>query len=325
MRVLITGAGGFVGRHLARYVSSKKNTQVYVIVKKKEKDAEFKSIFKTATVIQADMLHLEEVQSVIQKSKPDRVFHLAGFSSVTQSHQSPELALKGNIFTELNLFQALLKQKINPLVHMAGSSEAYGTVSPDDIPVKESCVLRPLSPYGVSKGAQDLLSYQYFRTTGLRIIRTRAFNHTGPGQKDDYVASNFAKQVALIESGRRTPAVLYVGNLDIAIDFTDVRDIVRAYWLALEKGEPGEVYNVGTGSGHKISEIIEILLKKSTKKIKVKQDPHRLRNNDFPIRVGDITKFKIQTGWSAEIPFEQTIGDLLDYWRDQIANKKIQR
>jgi GDP-4-dehydro-6-deoxy-D-mannose reductase len=187
-------------------------------------------------------------------------------------------------------------------------------VYPHEVPIQETNPLRPLSPYAVSKVAQDLLGYQYWMSWKVDSVRTRGFNHEGPRRGPVFVASDFAKQIADIERGRKEP-VLHVGNLDARRDFTDVRDMVRAYWLALEKCEPGEVYNICRGKAWTIREVLDLLLQMSDAKIEVRQDPARLRPSDVPVLIGDNRKFVKATGWQPEIPFEQTLRDMLEYWR----------
>jgi GDP-4-dehydro-6-deoxy-D-mannose reductase len=190
-------------------------------------------------------------------------------------------------------------------------------VHPDEVPMKETNPLRPLSPYAVSKVAQDLLGYQYFKSYGLKVIRTRGFNHTGPRRGDVFVTSNFSKQVAEIEKGKREP-VIHVGNLDARRDFTDVRDMVRAYWLAAEKGEPGDVYNIGSGTAISMHRLLEMLTALSRTKLRIQVDPERLRPSDVQILLADNSKFRALTGWAPTIPFEKTLADLLDYWRERV-------
>jgi GDP-4-dehydro-6-deoxy-D-mannose reductase len=199
-------------------------------------------------------------------------------------------------------------------IQIACSSEEYGHVEPHEVPIKETNPLRPLSPYAVSKVAQDYLGYQYYKSYGLHVIPTRTFNHTGPRRGENFVTSNFSKQIAEIEKGKKPP-VLYVGNLSAKRDFTDVRDVVRAYWLALEKGEPGETYNIASGFCVTIKEMLDLLLSFSQVDIEVKEDPSRLRPSDVGILLGDYDKFHQKTGWKPEIPFEKTMEDLLNYWR----------
>jgi GDP-4-dehydro-6-deoxy-D-mannose reductase len=199
-------------------------------------------------------------------------------------------------------------------VQIACSSEQYGMVYPDELPINEDNPFRPLSPYGVSKVAQDLLGYQYHASYGLHIVRTRAFNHTGPRRGESFATSSFCKQVAEIEAGRRPP-VLHCGNLDARRDFTDVRDMVRAYWLALEKGEPGEAYVVASGEAYTIREVLKAVLDNARCSIEVEAVPELMRPSDVPVLVGDATKFHTLTGWEPQVPFAETMGDLLDYWR----------
>jgi GDP-4-dehydro-6-deoxy-D-mannose reductase len=218
----------------------------------------------------------------------------------------------------IHLFEAIRKSKIEPKIHVAGSSEEYGMVYPNEVPIKETNPLRPLSPYGVSKVAEDKLSYQYFKSYGLKTVVTRAFNHTGPRRGDVFATSNFSKQVAEIEKGLREP-IMYVGNLNAQRDFCDVRDIVKAYWLSLQKCKFGEVYNICSEKTRRIQEVLDMVLDMSkVKNIKVKKDPKRMRPSDVEILLGDCTKFKEQTGWKTTIPFEQTMKDLLEWWRNEI-------
>jgi GDP-4-dehydro-6-deoxy-D-mannose reductase len=190
-------------------------------------------------------------------------------------------------------------------------------VYPEETPITENNPLRPLSPYAVSKVAQDTLAYQYFMSYGTPVIRTRGFNHTGPRRGDVFVTSNFALQIALIEAGKQEPVIM-VGNLDAKRDFTDVRDTVRAYWLTLEHGEPGEVYNIASGKAWRIGEVLDMLLSHSSVEIEVQEDPERLRPSDVPLLLGDNSRLREATRWKPEIPFEQTTRDLLDYWRERV-------
>ena len=245
------------------------------------------------------------------------IFHLAAQSFVPASWRLPAETFAVNAVGQINLFEAVRDLKLDPRIQIAGSSEEYGQVHPDEVPMKETNPLRPLSPYAVSKVAQDLLGYQYFMSYGLKAVRTRGFNHTGPRRGDVFVTSNFARQIAEIEKGKRPP-VVEVGNLEAKRDFTDVRDMVRAYWLACAKGEPGEVYNIGTGHTIAMKDMLAILLSLSTSKVEVKVDPARLRPSDVPILYSDCSKFKALTGWKPRIPLETTLKDLLDYWRARV-------
>ncbi|MEK7129552.1 MAG: GDP-mannose 4,6-dehydratase, partial [Patescibacteria group bacterium] len=206
---------------------------------------------------------------------------------------------------------------IDPVIQIACSSEEYGLVHDNEIPIKETNPLRPLSPYAVSKVAMDYLGYQYHQSYKVRVVRTRGFNHTGPRRGETFVTSNFAKQIALIEKGKQD-TVIRVGNLDAERDWTDVRDMVRGYLLAVEKCDSGEVYNICSGRGVKVADMLNLLLSFSKAKVKIEEDPSRMRPSDVPILIGDNSKFVAKTGWHAEIPFEKTMEDLLNYWRERV-------
>jgi GDP-4-dehydro-6-deoxy-D-mannose reductase len=317
MKVLITGITGFVGSHLAEYLLTKDNLEICGVVRWRSDTENIEHIKDRLTLYECDIRDATSVRNVIEKVMPERIFHLAAQSYVVTSWHAPHEALTTNIIGELNIFESIRELKINPFMQIAGSSEEYGLVSENELPVKETNRLHPLSPYGVSKVGQDLLGYQYHQSYGLNIIRTRAFNHTGPRRGEVFVCSNFAKQIALIEKEKDEP-VIYVGNLKARRDFTDVRDVVLAYWLALEKCQPGEVYNICSGRTREIEEVLNILLGLTKKKIKIKQDAGRLRPSDVPVLLGDSSKFRKITGWRPEIPFEKTLEDLLNYWRHKV-------
>jgi GDP-4-dehydro-6-deoxy-D-mannose reductase len=247
MRVLITGITGFAGSHLADYIlENYPSVEIYGIVRWRSRMENILHIQDKIALFEADLKDIVSLKKCLEKIKPDRIFHLAAQSFVPTSWLCPAETFAINAIGQINLFEAVLGLKLSPKIQVAGSSEEYGLVNADEIPMKETNPLRPLSPYAVSKVAQDLLAFQYFKSYGLRTVRTRGFNHTGPRRGEVFICSNFAKQIAEIEKKKKEP-VIYVGNLEARRDFTDVRDIVRGYWLCLEKGEDGEVYNVGTG------------------------------------------------------------------------------
>jgi len=268
-------------------------------------------------LLEADLRDYTSMYNALERSRPDFIFHLAAQSFVPSSWTAPNETLTTNIAGQTNLFEAIRSLRIDPVVQIACSSEQYGLVLPDEVPIKETNPLRPLSPYAVSKVAQDYLGYQYFMSYGIKAIRTRGFNHTGPRRGDVFVTSNFARQVARIEAGLHAP-VIRVGNLDSVRDFTDVRDMVRAYWLAVIKGKPGEVYNIATGQGITIRGMLDKLLAMSKIEVKVEIDPDRLRPSDVEVLLGDSSKFRADTGWEPRIPFDTTLRDLLDYWRARV-------
>jgi len=318
MRVLITGITGFAGSHLAEYIlNNKPGVEVYGLVRWRSRLENVQHIINKINLVEADLKDAYSVKKALAKIKPDWIFHLAAQSFVPSSWRLPAETMSINVIGQINLFEAILELKISPRIHIAGSSEEYGLVYPNEIPIKESNPLRPLSPYAVSKVAQDLLAYQYFKSYGLDTVRTRGFNHTGPRRGEVFVTSNFAKQIAEIEKGLKEPVIM-VGNLEAKRDFTDVRDMVKAYWLCLEKGESGEVYNIGSGKTYQISQILDILLSYSKLNVKIKKDPERMRPSDVPILIADNTKFTQLTNWKPEIPIKQTLLDLLNFWRERV-------
>ncbi len=318
MRVLITGITGFVGSHLADYIlANHPDVEIYGMVRWRSRMDNIRHILDKVKLVEADLKDYISIRNILKEIRPDYIFHLAAQSFVPTSWKLPQETLQINILGQVNILEAMKELKLDAVIQIAGSSEEYGLVYEHELPIKETNPLRPLSPYAVSKIAQDFLGYQYFKSYGIKAVRTRGFNHTGPRRGDVFVSSNFAKQIAEIEKGKREP-VIYVGNLESVRDFTDVRDMVRAYWLAVEKGEPGEVYNICSGKGLKIKEVLEILLAYSRVKVEVKVDPARLRPSDVPVLVGDNTKFRKRTGWKPEIPIEKTLKDLLDYWRERV-------
>jgi len=316
MKVLITGTTGFVGSHLVEYCLKKDNVQLYGIKRWRSPLDNLRGIEDKVRLIDCDLRDENSVILAIQKIKPERIFHLAAQSYVPTSYTAPRDTLETNVIGTLNMLEAVRCAGIDPLIHICSSSEVYGQVYENEIPITENNPLRPQSPYAVSKVAEDLLSYQYFKSYGLRTIRTRAFTHTGPRRGAVFAESAFAKQIAEMEAGKKEP-VIYVGNLDSVRTFMDVRDIVNAYWLALEKGIPGEVYNIGGEVTKKVGDMLNTLLDLSPvgKKNKIEVDARLLRPSDVTLQIPSVEKFREQTGWKPIIPFEKTMIDLLDYWR----------
>jgi GDP-4-dehydro-6-deoxy-D-mannose reductase len=314
MRILITGITGFAGSHLADHFLAEGDHEVYGTVKWRSNRENIRHIEGQVTLLECDIKDAFAMKTILEAAKPDQIFHLAAQSYVPFSWRVPKETLDTNITGELNLFEGVRALKLDPIIHIAGSSEEYGLVHPDELPITEDNPLRPLSPYAVSKVAQDLLGYQYFKSYGLRIVRTRAFNHTGPRRGEVFATSNFARQLVEIELGRREP-LLQVGNLDAVRDFSDVRDVVRAYAMALKSGKPGEVYNIASGKGIKIGDLLKKLIELTRVQVKIERDPTRLRPSDVQLLTGSAEKFKKATGWKPEIPFDKTLSDLMDFWR----------
>ena len=317
MKILITGVTGFVGSHLAEYcLSLDQQVEVIGTCRWRSRRENIEHFEDAINLYECDLRDASSVKTLLADIQPERIFHLAAQSYVPSSWNSPGETITTNVIGQLNIFEAMRETNSTASIQIAGSSEEYGLVHPEEVPITEENPLRPLSPYAVSKVAQDMLAYQYFQSYGLKVVRTRAFNHTGPRRGDVFVTSNFAKQIAEIEAGQRPP-VIHVGDLNPKRDFTDVRDIVRAYWLSLEHCSLGEVYNVASGKAYRIKEVLKILLDNSGQDIEVVEDPERLRPSDVPLLLGDNSRFCKATGWVPEIPFEQTAKDLLDYWRER--------
>ena len=346
MRVLITGITGFAGSHLAEYIlANHPDVAVYGTYRWRSRMESLEELsdqgkidliegrYPTGAGLRDEthrgrvtLLHCEltdagAVEKLISSVQPQRIFHLAAQSFVQSSFDEPAATFRINVESQLNILEAIRRHDTQIRMHIAGSSEEYGLVHPDEVPMKETNPLRPLSPYAVSKVAQDKLAYQYFKSYGLHLVVTRGFNHTGPRRGIIFSTSTFARQIALIEAGKHEPVILH-GDLTSKRDWTDVRDMVRAYWLALEKGEAGEVYNVGRGKCWSIREMLDILLTHSKTKIRTQEDPARLRPSDVKILWADTAKFQRATGWEPVIPFEQTLADLLEYWRERVRREQ---
>lgn len=322
MRVLITGITGFAGSHLAEFLLAEHpEAQVFGTHRWRSRMENVEHLDGGVELLEADLRDYSSIHQALERSRPDAVFHLAAQSFVPSSWTAPAETITTNVQGQVNLFEAIRSLKLDPTVQIACSSEQYGLVLPDEVPIKETNPLRPLSPYAVSKVAQDFLGYQYFQSYGLKVIRTRGFNHTGPRRGQPFVTSNFCRQVAAIEAGLQPP-VIKVGNLDAIRDFTDVRDMVRAYWLAVEKGRPGEVYNIASGHGISIRDLLQKIIDLARVEVRIEVDPERLRPSDVEVLIGDSSKFRADTGWEPRIPFDQTVRDLLDYWRETLARRR---
>lgn len=313
MKALVTGISGFAGSHLAEYLL-KNGVDVIGTIRHRSRMNHIEHLLDDIRLVECELRDPFSVATLIQNEKPDHIYHLAAQSFVPTSWNSPNDTIQANSAGQLNIFEAVIRSGLPCKIQIACSSEEYGHVEPYEVPITEDNPLRPLSPYAVSKVLQDYLGYQYYKSYGLHVVRTRTFNHTGPRRGENFVTSNFAKQIADIEKGKKPP-ILYVGNLEAKRDFTDVRDIVRAYSLAMEMCEPGEVYNIASGNCISIKDMLSMLLSMSDRSIEVMEDPSRLRPSDVEVLQGDYSKFYEKTGWRPQIPFQQTMEDLLNYWR----------
>jgi GDP-4-dehydro-6-deoxy-D-mannose reductase len=318
VRALITGFAGFAGSHLAELLLAETQLEVWGVLL--ESDAYLANVNDRLHLVYGDLTDRDITQVILARVQPDYVFHLAGQSFVGDSWDNPWATMEPNIRAQLNILSLAVDLGLEAHYLVVGSYEEYGSVRAEDLPIDEATSLRPNSPYGVSKIAQDFLGVQYHLSHGLHTVRVRPFNHIGPRQRDLFVVPSFARQIAEIEA-RRSPPVIRVGNLKAKRDFTDVRDTVRAYWLILQHGEPGEVYNVGSGCAYSAQEILGGLLDLTDTRIEVQVDPARLRPADVPITLCDAGKLRAATGWQPGIPLRQTLQDVLDEWRGKVQRK----
>lgn len=317
-KILITGASGFAGSHLLNHLVQQGNTQIVATYNSDKSLETLGELKDKAEFTKIDLKVESQVTDLIQKSKPDVVYHLAAFASAANSFSSPKETFVNNVSSEINLLEAVKNHNLpNTRILIVSSAEVYGDVKAEDLPIDEQTPFNPNNPYAVSKLAQDFLARQYFQSHKMDIIIVRPFNHIGPRQSPDFVVSAFAKKIVEIEKGKLEP-VLPVGNLDARRDFTDVRDVVRAYSLLVEKGEAGQAYNIGSGKSHKISDVLDKLLALSSVKVSIEVDKSLLRPIDNLELVCNPDKLKNLTGWTPEIDLDTTLKDTLDYWRNII-------
>ncbi|MBI3352465.1 MAG: GDP-mannose 4,6-dehydratase [Nitrospirae bacterium] len=316
-KALITGMSGFVGSHLAEYLLStgREVSGTYI-----EADHlnHLSAIRERVNLFPCMIQNEKEVFQIIQTVLPDEIYHLAGMAFVVDAWQDPRMAFEINAIGTMNLFEAVIKNRLNPWILSVLSADVYGIVNEEEMPLKEEQALRPIHPYGLSKAAADLIGYHYFYAYNLPIIRVRPFNHIGPRQSPKFVCSDFAWQIARIEHGLHEPFI-EIGNLEAERDFTDVRDMVRAYGMLIEKGKAGEVYHVASEKAVSVGFILETLLGMSQVPIEIRINPTKLRRSDTPIQIGDCSRLKADTGWTPSIPLKQTLEDILNYWRKEFS------
>jgi len=307
-----------VGKQLSCYLAGATSAEIHGIARDGEPYSDLEcDLAGRLHVYEANLMDAPRVHKIVAEVCPDWIFHLAAQASVATAWTDPLDTLINNIASQVNLTEAVLAWGGSPIILVICSNEEYGVVGPEELPIRETAPLRPPNPYAVSKVTQDMLGYQYHVSHGMAIVRVRPFNHTGPGQSDRFVASAFARQIAEAEIGLRPP-VIKVGNLEAERDFTDVRDMVRGYHLAVLLGQAGEVYNLGSERAVTIRHVLDLLLANSHIPIRVEADPKLLRPADIPRVVADCSKFRALTGWRAEIPLEKTLIDLLDSWRERL-------
>lgn len=312
MKALIVGAAGFVGKYLANHLIDEYGMEVAVTKLPHEK-IEIEGV----SVHDLNILEKDDIVNLLFQVRPDYIFHLAAQSSVGLSWKNPQLTIDINIKGSVNLMDAIRELFYKPRVLLIGSGEEYGHILPGETPIREGNMIRPGNIYAATKVCQNMIGSIYAKAYDMDLMMVRAFNHIGPTQAPIFVVADFCKQVAEIEKGLRPP-VMYVGNLSAKRDFTDVRDVVRAYALLVQKGEPGETYNVGSGHAISIQKMLDMIIAKSDKEIKIEVDPNKLRPVDVPIIEADIDKLCKQTGWKQTISLEQTIEETLNYWRNTV-------
>lgn len=308
---LVIGAAGFVGNYLINEMHAN-DMETYATKLPYEK---FEN--PHAKVYDLDIMDKDAIVALLFEIRPDYIFHLAAQSSVGLAWKNPGLTVDVNIKGSLNVMDAIRELFYKPRVLLIGSGEEYGHIQPGETPITETNLLRPGNIYAATKACQNMIGNIYSKAYDMELMMVRAFNHIGPGQAPMFVVSDFCKQVAEIEKGLREP-VMKVGNLAAKRDFTDVRDVVKAYVGLVQKGLSGETYNVGSGNAQEIREILNLIISKSNTDITVEIDPNKLRPVDVPIIEADITKLNQLTGWKPQIPLEQTIQETLDYWRAHV-------
>lgn len=314
LTVLITGVSGFVGRHLVHHLHENTGWNLVGL------QAHHGSRLPGVRQLVCDLRDADLTQRVIERHRPDIIFHLAAQAYVPKAVANPADTIINNAVSQVNVLESCRASGIDPVLLVVSSAEVYGEVLPEDVPISEAQPFRPRNPYAVSKVTQDMLGLQYHLSYGMKVVRVRPFNHIGPGQNDRFVVSSFARQIAEIELGLSDP-VLLVGNLDAVRDLLDVRDVVKAYVAVANEKFAGEVFNVASGIGTTISSVLNELLEFSTSKVSIRQDAARMRPSDIPTLIGDSTKLRRATGWAESIPVNQSLLDTLNDWRDRLKRR----
>jgi GDP-4-dehydro-6-deoxy-D-mannose reductase len=320
-KVLITGIGGSGGSYFAEHLlETRPGADIHGVVRwhTATSNRNLEKILGKVNLHECDLTDFSSVLSVLKKAEPDSIVHLASYANVRTSFDNPLAVVRDNVAGTHNLFEAVRNLEITPKIHLCSTSEVYGKVRKEDVPIIEDCPLRPVSPYAVSKTAQDLLGFMYFQAFKVPIVRTRMFTYLNP-RREDIFATAFAKQVAKIELGLQEELVH--GNLDSTRTIIDIRDAMEAYCVATEQGRPGEVYNIGGDKVITIGEFLEVLKGFSTKKIVSRQDPSLLRPVDVTLQIPDSSKFRNETGWRPKYSFEDSVKLVLDFWRKEVAKE----
>jgi GDP-mannose 4,6-dehydratase len=331
-KALITGITGMVGSHMADYLLENTDLEIYGMCRWRSPLSNIENLLDRVNkkdrvhLVYGDLRDYISIQDVMEKSKPDYIFHLAAQSYPGTSFESPLDTFETNIQGTARVLEAVRKSSdLNPVIHVCASSEVFGRVTKEKLPIDEECTFHPASPYAISKVGTDLVGRYYAEAYDMTVMTTRMFTHTGPRRGDVFAESTFAKQIAMIEKGLIEP-VIKVGNLDSLRTFADVRDAVRAYYMLVTQ-DPigGEYYNIGGTYSCTIGEMLNYLMSLSPAKgkIKIETDPDRIRPIDADLQVPNTAKFSAHTGWQPEISFEKTMEDLLEYWRERVKKEKF--
>ena len=319
MRFLITGLSGFVGRHLAALLLAR-GDEVYGTVHRPTSREQLRDLaarfaaLRDECVYTVDVADRQAMTDIVASVQPDGVLHLAGVTSVGESHADPAAAVRTNVLGSLSVFSAVRERRPSCRVLAIGSADAYGLVGSEDLPVRETCHFQPLSPYGASKAAMDLIAYQWVRAYQVDIVRMRPFNHTGAGQRAGFVCPDFARQLVAIERGQQAPTI-FVGNTEVVRDFSDVRDIAAAYVAAWTHGQSGAAYNVCSGVGRSIREVLDSLIDIAAIRVDISVAADRVRQSDVPIVIGSAEKLQAATGWTPRHEWRETLATVLADWR----------
>jgi GDP-4-dehydro-6-deoxy-D-mannose reductase len=317
MRILVTGATGFAGGHLVEALLARSGHSITAVARNPVWPDVWGHLVGQVELRACDMCQQETVEAILRDARPEQIYHLAGYPHVGRSFQEPEAAWEGNLHATRSLYDAVTNWGDRPRILFVGSGLVYGESREGDAACSENDLLLPGSPYAASKAAADLLSYQYTRHPGLDIVRARPFNHIGPRQSSQFAAANFARQLAAIERGQQPP-VLETGNLQSCRDLTDVRDVVAAYLLLLERGRGGEIYNVGSGQAHSMQSVLDRLLALSGVTVEVRSKSSLIRTTDVAVLRADAGKLRRETGWQPRFALDQTLSDILAYWRGRV-------
>jgi GDP-4-dehydro-6-deoxy-D-mannose reductase len=321
MRILITGVTGFAGGHLAEALLQHGGVEIAGVARSGRWPKEWQHLTPKVELRRSDLANRVELETLLREVRPEQVYHLAGYAHVGESFKEPDAAWSGNLTATRHLYEAIESWGGKVRVVSVGSGLVYGDIDPFEQGPDESAPLRPLSPYAASKAAADLVGYQFARAGGMDIVRVRPFNHIGPRQSPEYAVAHFAKQIADIEVGRQPP-LLETGNLAPRRDLTDVRDMVRAYILLMERGRPGEIYNAGSGSALSMQEVMDYLLASARVAIDVRQAADLVRTTETNVVCANAAKLRRETGWSPKYSIQQTLADILAYFRRGVGDKQ---